>query len=247
MFGSSRRIAVVGILAASALWLIPANADAAIKVFDLNVVFGAGTPQPTSQLLLILEDFGNNTIKVTVDNKMFGDPSSFVDEVYFNFQNTTASSQDPLFAGLSFDTSTASPSASLTSAQKGADAFRPDGDGLFDFRISLENSAGDADRISPGEQFVIFLKHSDTSQVLTVSMFNVLGTPGPGAGNPGPFYAAAHVNVLVDGNGDSTYLGDDDGGSDETPPPVVPEPGSMAILGGLSAIGLIPLLRRRKS
>lgn len=111
----------------------------------------------------------------------------------------------------------------------GEDAFKADGDGDYDVQFDFSNQTFSVDSS--------FTYEITGISGLTAADFGYLSTPD---GGQGPFYAAAKIQGLANGN--STFL--EPGGGPQTL--VVPEPTSLALLA--SGIGLlsIRILRLRR-
>jgi hypothetical protein len=106
----------------------------------------------------------------------------------------------------------------------GVDAFKADGDGLYDIFVNLPTST---DTFGAGESLIFDITGIAS---LTANSFNFLSFPD---GGTGPFLAAAKVQSTgIDGEG-----------SDWIAP--VPVPAAAWLFG--SGLGLLGWMRRRKS
>lgn len=182
--------------------------------FDLSVEFsGAVAPDgPGPYLRATFEDVPGG-VELTMASLLIGS-TEFVDEWYFNLDPAL----DPALLSIAY--SAGGPSAG--SVMQAVDAFKADGDGLYDFRFDFAN-APPSSRFN-GSDSVTYLITS--SESISSASFNYLSAPD---GGNGPFVTAAHVLGTGDG-GNSGWI-------------TVPEPATA----GLLAIGLVLLGARRRS
>jgi hypothetical protein len=213
--------AAVVMLGASA---VPANA--ALLTFNYNIEFsGATAPEgPAPWLTAVFNDDvdGNGVLDGAVQLTMSGSgltDAEFVASWYFNLNP----SYDP--AVLTFTPVDVSDISSW-SVDQGTDAYKADGDGLYDFRFNLPNSG---DKFNAGDSIVF-----DIGGIggLTALDFNYLSAP---AGGHGPFLSAAHVQGIGSSNAQSGWIAPTTG---DTGIAEVPEPASLFLVGsGLALIG----------
>jgi hypothetical protein len=209
-----------------------ASTARASVVYDLNQVFSGDPVGPSAPWgRLTFTNAGANTVTLTIENLIpsSSEGSNFLRFVYFNVK-------EPIIPTSVTATHTggSAPTVILRkSSNPGAggsfSAYRPDGDGYFDFRIDFD---GSANQLGEGNSSVLQLVRLG----LTENDFADISEPGQGQ-NPSGFHAAAHLQGL-DGGG-SAWIAD--GGV------VVPLPAAawmgMSLLGGVGGVGFF---RRRR-
>jgi hypothetical protein len=197
--------------------------QAATLTFEFDLSFGT-TPAagPAPWLTAVFDDEGSPgtvNLSLTVASTI-GDAD--ITEVYFNL--------DPVLDATDLTinrTGGTGPVSSKIVIDTGTDAFKADGDGLYDILFNLPPPGN---RFEAGET----LEFSITGiAALVVSDFNFISKPDGGAG---PYLAAAKVQSTGNGSG-----------SDWIAPPsaVIPVPASVWLFG--SAIGLLGWMRRKAS
>jgi len=168
-----------------AMFAVVALGSAAITKAD-QVSFTLTAPEfsgngtvVTGSLTVLIEDFGSNTVRITVTNV---DLNGSMSQLYLN--STVAP-----FSNTSFACSSCSAVTGL-SVVFGFDSEQADGDGLYDLLIDITNP----NRLDAGETIVFTL----TADGLTAASFEALSKD---AGGHGPFQAAAHIQNIPNGAG----------------------------------------------
>jgi len=223
---------LLGLAAAGAL-LMNQNASAASFTFNLDNEFSGGQAPggPAPWLSATFTDVTPGTVSLTLSASPPGGAgltgTENVDGWYFNVDT-------PFVGNLSF--SPGAPAAlpsggTLTSIQQGTNAFKADGDGLYDILFNFGTGTGHG--FGPGDT----LTETITSSVagLTAASFDELSAP---AGGHGPFFTAAHVqNTTGTGSGGSGWIA-------PTGTSSVPDGASTAMLLGITLLGIGGLRRR---
>jgi hypothetical protein len=190
-----------------------APASAAIVVMDFGVEFSGASPPagPAPWLRATFDDGGTpGSVTLTLDNLLTGSEFIGAQGVYFNLDPAKDAT------GLLF-THSLGQAAQLI--DRGTDAYKADGDGFFD--IKLTYSASGADRFTAGEQSV----YQITGAGLTALDFIYTSVNSPV--DKGPLYAAAHVQGIGPFGEDSGWITLDP----SRPPSIVPLPAAVWLLG----------------
>ena len=228
-----RRYAMLlGLVAALAL-LMNQNASASVT-FNLNTEFSGGQApaEAAPWVSAIFTDTGMNQVTLKLTNLDLN-LSENIDEWDFNIDPAL----DGLLSGggLTFGAPTPSSPSTGLMVLTGADAFKADGDGLYDIRLVFSpgmSGFGPANGFAPGSS----LSFTITGVGLSANSFDFLSSP---SGGHGPFFTAAHVqNTTGVGSGGSGWI---------APTGVTtfsaPEPSSILLLGA-GLVGLGMLLKR---
>lgn len=204
------------------------QAKAATSTFNFDVTFSGMSPGGTTPYLTATFDdsFGDaNTVRLFIDVLNL-DSTSSITHLYFNL--------DPLLnpGSLTF-TSVYTGDAVPNTVTGSADAYKADGDGLYDISFDMPPPTGDFDsRLTDGETLVYDISYTSA---INASSFSYFSTPDGGAG---AYYAAAHVQGIGDGSvTNSGWVA------------VVPEPISyiLFVTGGILFAGKSYLRKKKKA
>jgi hypothetical protein len=223
----------------AAISLVPATADAGSFTISLDYVFSGSTPNSLSPYLTATfadgtdcnPDCGANTVQLTLTGSL-ENANEFVTEWDFN------SSVLPLTI-----TQTSGPVP--TSIKTESNAFKADGDGLYDIEILF--GSANANRFNNSD-VAVFTIVGPTGGSINIATFNQLSSGSTGSG--GPFRSAAHIQGITP-NGCSGWVGDsasNTNGTGQTGPcgTTVPDGGTTLTFLGL-ALGGIGAIRRYMS
>ena len=245
MFAPMRWMAV----AALAL-LVAAPARAAVVTFELDTEFsGATPPQGTAPwLIATFEDVGADTVRLTLEGNLTANEEVKGQNGGWYFNLTPDSSVGSL--AIAFDSSLSTGNFD-GSWLFGADSFKADGDGFFDFRVVFGDSSGSFDfAFGSGGTF-----NGTEVAVFTLSMAGLDAADfNTGSENSAKSYvSAAHVQSIdiprngevdKDGSGWITDVNE----RDNSDLPGLPEPTSLAAwLLGSAGLGIILRGRMKKA
>jgi hypothetical protein len=217
-----RSLSVFAAVTAALLVTTGNPAAAATLSFGLSSEFsGAVAPDgPAPWATATFDDSfgGANTVRITLDAHGLTDPES-IEVWYFNFDPSLDAA---LLTFTAVDNSDAVPNGVFGST----DAFKADGDGLYDILFDLPPPPGSASaRFTAGETITYDITYT---AAISASSFDFLSTPD---GGNGPFVTAAHIQSTGVGNEDSAWV-------------TVPEPANVLLFAmGLASAGLS---RRRR-
>jgi hypothetical protein len=178
--------------------------------YYFNDAFSGTSPSGGSPWLTeLFHDVSPGTVDLTISGSGLTG-GEFASGVYINLNPNDAPTS------LVFTTQASTGSFAAPSISEGVNAFKADGDGKYDVLFSFGTANGTT--FGPGD--------SITFQItgiagLTAADFAYLSSPDGGVG---PYLSAAHVQGI--GNGDSGWIS-----PTTITPVVVPEPGSVALVG----------------
>ncbi len=230
----SRKPAFFVAAAGLALALTGTPAIAGVISFELDTEFsGATPPEGTAPWATATFDDsfgGSSTVRLTMSAGGLFD-KEFLSRWYFSFDPTLDPSKLSLtpvditavaLSGFSFST--------------GVDAFKADGDGLYDILFDFPPPPGKfTSKFTAGESLILDLTYVSP---ISASSFDFLSTPG---GGHGPFKSAAHVQGIGPTDADSGWIAPGDGVE-------VPEPTTLWLFGAaLLAIGFVARRQRTRA
>jgi hypothetical protein len=219
------------VFAAASTALGPSPARATVISFGANMEFSGGQAPGSATTPWVVVSFDDHGGTGSVDLTLTAPhltASENVVELDLNIVPGLSGDLPLAFSGLvktgSFDTPTIA---------QGEDAFKADGDGFYDIRLSFTVGGNTSKTFTNGDS----LKYTLSGAGLTAASFDTLSTP---AGGHGPFLFAAHSqNTTGAGSGGSGWI---------TGPKInaIPEPSTvtLAVLGGIGLLG-VTLMRRR--
>ncbi len=200
-------------------------AQAATVTFQYTQSFGTTPPIGSSPYATAVFDddgsAGSVTLTMTATSTI---GAADITGMYFNLVDDSTVTLDGL--GFSYVSGPA-----VNSVSVGTNAYRADGDGYYDILFDYPPPGGPAN-FNAGDVSVYTITGTD----LLASDFNVIGSPGPGAGNPGPFLSVARFQST----------GADGKGSDWVGASPVPVPAAVWLFGS-GLMGLIGIARRKKA
>ena len=214
--------------AVAACAMFSLNTSAATVTFNYTESFGAVPPDgPAPYATAVFDDTitpGVVTLTMTVAPSV---NLADVTAMYFNL-NPALDSNSLTFARVGGD----GPTAADTDITTGTDHARPGGDGLYDILFDFPPPPGQQARRFNAGEFLVY----DIGGIvgLTANDFNFFGTPGPGAGNPGPYLSVARFQDTGIDQEFSDFVG------------AVPVPAAVWLFGS-GLLGLVGIARRRRA
>jgi hypothetical protein len=168
---------------------------------------------------------GSNQIHVDLSATALSDPE-FVSEWFLNL-DPVLDLDELTISALALSGGFNVPAASELLV--GTDAYKADGDGLYDIKVIFATSDGLGTRFTAGDTLRLTLTYTGAGTLDASS----LGFPSAPDGGSGPFLAAAHINSTGFDNEGSVWVA------------AVPEP-SVAMSALLAGVVLLPLRHRRR-
>ena len=211
-FGKMRALAsLLALIAACIVYSAEARANPVTFVLQ-GPAFSSNTP--AGSITVLITQFNASTVQFSITNNTDGD----IDDLYFNNilaggPNWATAAGCALCSQISFD----------------SNAFKADGDGLYDMQVMFPSSGGahGPDRFAPGETVTFTV----TAIGIVPESFLSFSSPDGGSG---PFQVAAHVISIDSQGGQSGWISDQP----------IPEPTTLLLLGS-GMVGVAAHLRRR--
>lgn len=194
-------------------------------VYQLNHPFSDGAVPPAGSLpwlTFTTTDLGANQVQLDFEATNLSG-TEYISEWYFNL----APGLDP--SQLVFSSPVQVGTFSLPLAiDRATDAYKPDGDGRYDVRLTFDETNSGLIRFAAGDKLSYTVSYTGGS--ISAASFDFLSAP---EGGSGPFYSAAHVNSTGVGGLGSAYIA------------AVPEP-STAVYGVVAALAVLAGGRHRR-
>ncbi len=216
---------VIKSCAAALFGLFSLQASAATVTFNYTESFGAVTPDGPAPYAIAVFDDGGTAGSVTLTMSVSSTVNmADVTEMYFSL--------DPLLDANSLNFTRdggTGPSAADTTISTGTDAFKADGDGLYDILFDFPPPPGTiSSRFNAGEDLVYTISGIAS---LTASSFNFWATPD---GGEGPYLSVAKFQSTGPDQEGSDWVG------------AVPVPAAVWLFGS-GLLGLIGIARRKRA
>ena len=160
----------------------------------LNFEFSGGmAPKGTAPwLTATFENVSANTVRLTMSTANLV-VSEFVGEWYFNF-NPSLNPSNLTFVYKS--------GVSAATISKGANAFKADGDGYFDFKFAF--TANTFTKVLTSVYEITY------TSAITDASFNYKSSPDPMFASTGSYTSAAHIQGIGTGATGSGWIGEND-------------------------------------